>query len=648
MAGGAFAPEGSVPGAGGSMTLTPESRVLLTDALRPPSSFRVDAAVGTTYSLDLMSMLLAPLSFALNDGTSAADIEAADPIRLLEAVSRYAEVTTVFCQAGGIHVPSTYRSVLTFIEDAVIEVTPPTDQGMFHPKVWALRFVSDDGQQYFHRAVISSRNLTQDRSWDTALVLDEAEDGQIEGQPLAEFVRALPGLASRNMADARAGQVASLAASMAEVRFATPAPFTGGHLVPIGLTGEGVWPFPKQAKRLLAVSPFLTRGALRALARVSPNRELVSRQESLDYVGADALAGWDLWVMQRLAELGNEAPAVHKDREEERPAEEPADEEGLEFETAVHEAAAVREGLHAKTFVMDEGGGMSRVVTGSANLTRSPWGGSVEFNAVLTGPTKACGVSAMLDGSKEVPGLVQVLEHATVEHDDGLPDAAMATEYKIEAYHRGLAITGIELGVTELDVSERETQRVQVVLNVGAVQPEGFETQVWLVSLPDQKKAMGSDAAWEISPDNLTPFLAIETTAGEGDARATRRCVVKATLTGDVGDRRRNAISTVLKNRRDVLRYLIFLLGDPASDALAAELSGATAEGDGSGSSASASADIALFEPLVRAVGRDEAALARVARAVDQIRQSDVSNDLLPDGFDELWRVVWAVHKEVR
>src|SRR5690554_5539437 len=127
------------------MTLTPESRVLLTDALRPPSGYRVDAAVGTTYSLDLMSMLLAPLSFALNDGTSASDIEAADPIRLLEAVSRYADVTTVFCQAGGIHVPSTYRSVLTFIEDAVVEVAPPTDQGMFHPKVWALRFVSDDG-----------------------------------------------------------------------------------------------------------------------------------------------------------------------------------------------------------------------------------------------------------------------------------------------------------------------------------------------------------------------------------------------------------------------------------------------------------------------------------------------------------------------
>lgn len=33
------------------MTLTPETRVMLTDALRPPAGYRVDVAVGTTYSL---------------------------------------------------------------------------------------------------------------------------------------------------------------------------------------------------------------------------------------------------------------------------------------------------------------------------------------------------------------------------------------------------------------------------------------------------------------------------------------------------------------------------------------------------------------------------------------------------------------------
>jgi len=53
------------------VTLTPETRVLLTDALRPPAGYRVEAAVGTTYSLNLTALLLAPLSFALFDQGNA-------------------------------------------------------------------------------------------------------------------------------------------------------------------------------------------------------------------------------------------------------------------------------------------------------------------------------------------------------------------------------------------------------------------------------------------------------------------------------------------------------------------------------------------------------------------------------------------------
>ena len=109
------------------MTLTPETRVLLTDALRPPAGYRVEIAVGTTYSLNLTALLLAPLSFALFDRENSDELSAVDPIRVLEAVRRYAEHTTVFCQAGGIHVPSSYRSILTFVEDSVLEVMPPTD-----------------------------------------------------------------------------------------------------------------------------------------------------------------------------------------------------------------------------------------------------------------------------------------------------------------------------------------------------------------------------------------------------------------------------------------------------------------------------------------------------------------------------------------
>ncbi|NEB06940.1 hypothetical protein G3I78_49205, partial [Streptomyces sp. SID13726] len=96
--------------------LTPDTRVLLTDALRPPAGLRVDAAIATTFSLDLTALLLGPVTFATLDASAQVDgddLAATDPIGLLEAVQRYSELTTVFCQAGGISVPASYRSVLT-------------------------------------------------------------------------------------------------------------------------------------------------------------------------------------------------------------------------------------------------------------------------------------------------------------------------------------------------------------------------------------------------------------------------------------------------------------------------------------------------------------------------------------------------------
>src|SRR4051794_29808751 len=137
--------------------LNPDGRHLLTDALRPPTGWRLDVAVATTYTLDLTSLLLAPLSMAAYDHAEEG-IDNAAPHELLEAIRRYAERTTVFCQAGGIHVPSTYRKLVVFAEQSVVEVAPPVGR-TFHPKIWVLRFTNAAGA-ITHRLLCLSRNLT--------------------------------------------------------------------------------------------------------------------------------------------------------------------------------------------------------------------------------------------------------------------------------------------------------------------------------------------------------------------------------------------------------------------------------------------------------------------------------------------------------
>lgn len=608
------------------MSLTPESRVLLTDALRPPAGYRLDVAVGTTYSLNLTALLLAPLSFALFEVDSAERLERVDPIRLLEAARRYADRTTVFCQAGGIHVPSNYRSILTFVEDSVLEVVPPHEGSIFHPKIWALRFVDQDSA-HLHRVVILSRNMTLDRSWDTALSLDEDPEGVISAAPAASFVADLPALAVRALAPERAGEIADLARTLGRVSLAPPAPFTGGELLPIGLSDKRVWPFPREAKRLLAISPFLTRSAIRSIGKVSPSRVLLSRAEALDLLGAQAVEGWDVNVLQRAAEgvVGDDIEAG--------------------IATDVDGFREAHDGLHAKTFILDLPGGESTVVTGSANLTSATWGTNVEFDATLVGPTRECGVDAVLNGAPDAPGLAQLLQNYTPTTAEGLPDPAFDTSKILEAFHQQLAVAG-----PILDVTRTEEDASTVTLTVEIPRDLPGKTLVWPASLPRDAhaKPLGSPLSWTLSPRNITPFVAVETTAGEGDARVTRQCTIRASLTGAVDSRRSDAVFDILRSKEDVLRYLVLLLGDPSYETLFAQAAGSGGERYVGSDNSVTSVDIALFEPLVRAVGRDEDALARVASLVEELRALPRGDGLVPDGFEHLWGVVWGVHQEQR
>jgi len=61
----------------------------LLELLRPPVGCTLDVAVGTTYSLDLISALMLLLSFAFFDWEHEDGELVADPLALLEALRRY-------------------------------------------------------------------------------------------------------------------------------------------------------------------------------------------------------------------------------------------------------------------------------------------------------------------------------------------------------------------------------------------------------------------------------------------------------------------------------------------------------------------------------------------------------------------------------
>ena len=181
--------------------LEPRTRCLLTDALRPPPGFQLERAIGTTFSLDLLALLIAPLSFAMFDLENPEEHLKKDSgesgAALLVALRRYADKLTVFCQAGRIAVHGKAPQLLAFLESTVFEVKAPRPNGVFHPKVWVLKFRDPDGK-VIYRFLCSSRNLTFDSCWDTLLVLEgplvERKNAIAINHPLGDFLEALPAM----------------------------------------------------------------------------------------------------------------------------------------------------------------------------------------------------------------------------------------------------------------------------------------------------------------------------------------------------------------------------------------------------------------------------------------------------------------------
>lgn len=611
--------------------LHPDSTVLLTDALRPPPGYHVDHAVATTYSLTLTAMLIAPMTFTLGELGDSRTLSSTDPIQLLDAVERNVDHTTVFVQAGGIHVPTSHSRIHTFLEDSIHEVLPPEEQHLFHPKLWAVRYADDHGHTH-HRVLVASRNLTLDNSWDTVLVLDEDPHGTIFPGPAAEVLTTLSDLALEPLPGKRASAVDDLAGTLREVQLAAPAPFTGGHLLPLGLTDDRPWPFPTNPERVLAISPFLSAGTLQRIRGSCPAATIVSRAETMDRLGQNRLTGWDTTTLHRGVENSPD------DSENVRAL----DEFTSVVDSPEHAArsSAQFEGLHAKTVVLDLPGGQSLTVTGSANLTNQAWSGGMEMDAVLTGPTPTCGVQAVLGEGKESLGLEQVLEPYTPADADGLSDPAIETSYRLEEFHRALARHRPRLEITPL---ERDKVTARLVLPVPE-DPPG-ETRIWLTTVREQIRPLAEEHTWQIAPVNITPYLAVETTAGEGAARVTRRCVLMMRLVGDPSDRKGAALAAILSSRQSVLRYLALLLGmDTVPGEREAPLEEPTGlvvheMVDGAASGASLP-PLVLFEPLVRAAGQDPSSLAAIARQISELRQMPQAPEVIPAEFLEMWDVV--------
>lgn len=635
--------------------LEPGKRRLLLDALRPPPGYRLDRAVGTSYSLDLLALLTAPLAFTFFDWEDEEGRPTADPLALLEAVRRHAERIHLFCQGGRVEVPKPGQSLYAYLEGSVFEVAPPHPGGSFHPKAWFLRFAAED-EPVRYRMLCLSRNLTFDRSWDTSLVLEgELRDRKkafAANHPLGDFLAALPELSLRPVPDAVRAGIDRMQEEIRRVDFEFPEHVDEMAFHPLGLhppgpDGHGDWPF-ETGTRVLVASPFVDDllGDLAALGEGAP-ATLISRPEELRRLEPAQLSDFDpIYVMVPEAdpEDADEEAAGQADTDDEDPAEEGS--------WSGEDRLA---GLHAKLFLVERGR-RARLYTGSANATRAAFERNVELLVELGGGRKHLGIDALLGEAEEGSGagFGNLLEEFQPAERAERPDPE---EERLERQVDGLRLALARAGLRLRAEPDTEEESFAMVLEAphGLPQlPAEGSLRAWPITLHPHAARPLSDEGREaarfegLSFTALTAFTAFEAELRRGGFTKRARFVLALPLEGAPRDRRERILRSLLKDREQVMRLLWLLLSQEEISAASLQEAVAPAEGGARPYGASALPGFPLLERLLQALDRDPGRLDEIARLVEDLGRTPEGRELLPERLNAVWDPVWRVRREGR
>ena len=587
--------------------LAPDNRALLLDALRPPPGHSLDRAVATTFTLDLESALMVPLAFA-----GFQFEEQPDSIRVMEALRSMSKRFDVFCQAGAINARRWPSDLVALLENVVHGVRRPRPGHIFHPKVWALRFL-DDSQEPIFRLLVLSRNLTADRSWDTILWFD----GRLEGRrkasntPLVRFIAALPDLAVTQLTACRRAAIDGLAEDLRRVRWDLPSGIREVHFHPIGIRGLRRFQTERHFSgyRKLAISPFVRDRAVRRLFRSEKNRNtvLVSRGEELAALQSDSLNRMDTYELDPTASLHSE-----------------------DIEEEASQTFLTR--LHAKIFVVERSR-RAHLYVGSANATDAglnSGNGNIEFLCELIGPVKQLGVDALV--GEDAPFRTMLTPYVTSETPDS--DEASKAERVLDDLLIDIA-GGVQFRTSVTRRGDKWASRITTEATLPDF-PESASLMIATYNRPAETHPLSPSESVDVEMQprelaDVTPFLQL-TTQLIVEGRATERsAVICSPLDGAPEERFREIMARQIDTPEKFLRLLALLIGFTSGS------SGVIAEaGDGSVTWSTGPGQ-GVLELLARALSERPESIDHLESIVEYLRRPRNGNDILPPGWDNVW-----------
>ncbi|MCK9313981.1 MAG: phospholipase D family protein [Methanocorpusculum sp.] len=619
--------------------LEPNQRNLYMDEFCPPAGYQTDMAIGTTFSLDLLSLLMAPVNM-MKMAYAGQEQLLKDPIVVLEALKNTANKLAVFCQQGRIAVPGVDSRLYSYLESSVVEVQPRSSKGVFHPKVWVLRFTADN-EPVLYRVVCLSRNLTFDRSWDTMLTLEGELDGSrinafSRNRPLADFIASLPTLAVRPVNERIQQHIDLLADEVLRARFVAPQGFNEEFsFIPLGIRGYKLSPAFDRHSRLMIMSPFISPEQLQPLQQGSDNL-LITRAESLDALSDQdyekLLHGVEVMVLE---DTGSQT------------REEMADDQAV-----VNNQQDLFTGLHAKLYISEEGWD-ARLLTGSINATNAAMSGSnVEFAVELTGRRSTIGINKMLgdDSGKECFFSLLVPYQRKTEVIDEAESIRLRLEMELETARQKVTASGLSLTVEE---GENNTFKLLLGADNWNLDSSMIKAACYPLSLkPAMARNMGPLLHGEqitfagLSLVGITVFLVVELEASAEETKSALSMVLNLPVANMPEERDQAIVRSLISNRSAFIRYLMLLLADTEETGWLIGGEGKSAENGAVGNAGPSFTP--LLETMVKALTRNPEKIDNIDRLVQEIMADPEGGEVLPEGFVDIWGAFMKIRKGER
>ncbi|OPY90990.1 MAG: hypothetical protein A4E72_00357 [Syntrophus sp. PtaU1.Bin208] len=587
--------------------LNPDARGLYTNSVCPPPGYIFDQAIATTYSLDPATMLTLPTHLALAERPSSAP---PDPIKLLESLRRLSDRFSVYVDHTGIKAPSTRNLLYGFLESMVIPVRAPRG-GVFHPKIWALRFIEPDlDAPPLIRLLVLSRNITFDRSWDIALQLEGRPGLRYIGanRPLGELIQALPAMSVQPVSETRRLQAEQLAEEIRKTDWELPEGYESADFHVLGINRRA-WS-PPRSRRMAVVSPFLTDNALSWLRNQTDKLvAVISRPEALNELEPAPEERW--FTLDDAAETEDSEEADRRDTL----------------------------GLHAKVYVLEKGA-WTRLYLGSANVTSASLleRSNVEVLVELTGKTsRVGGIDTLLGDS----GLGSLLSEY-VRPEEGI----QAEDAEEVAALRALDSAKAVLAEAELKVlckPDGDASQLTLLVSREFQLPGIARLAAWPITVAEDRAVdvMGITQSKSIelgryATESITGLIAFELATEIKNLKL--RLVLNLPIEGLPENRDDAIFRLVLNNREGFLRYLRLLLGeDGAPFGNEGSVFGG---GDGNGGwSPRFSDEVPILEELARAFSRNPEKLKDVRAVLDRLKKNPDKASIIPPDFVRVWTV---------